>query len=187
MKSDPYIADENCMNSTSQHFDFKNPVGLKLLYEQYSSKLYKYCLSYSKNEERAKEVVQEVFVTLWEKRDSITIEGELEAYLIKLAKFKLIDGYRNNKRREKLYASVEIDKTPVPTPEDHLVFESTKNTILNAFKALPKKAQKIFFLSRKKGWTNKEIAHNLRISEKTVEYHIKNSLKRFRASLLPQE
>ena len=107
--------------------------------------------------------------------------------MIKLAKFKLIDGYRNNKRREKLYASVEIDKTPVPTPEDHLVFESTKNTILNAFKALPKKAQKIFFLSRKKGWTNKEIAHNLRISEKTVEYHIKNSLKRFRASLLPQE
>ncbi|MEM8506993.1 MAG: RNA polymerase sigma-70 factor [Bacteroidota bacterium] len=175
------------MKLTSRYPDFKNPIGLKLIYEQYAPKLYNYALRFSKDEQMAKEVVQEVFVTLWEKRDSITIEGNLEAYLVKLAKFKLIDHHRKIKRLEKLYASVKVNESEALTPEDHLAYEGTKATIFNIFKGLPKKAQRIFLLSRKAGMTNKEIATNLNISEKTVEYHIKKSLKRFRDSILSYE
>lgn len=170
------------MKVNQKHPDFKNSIGLKLLYEQYAPKLYKYCLSFAKNEQAAKEVVQEVFVTLWEKRNAITIDGEMEPYLVKLAKFKLIDNYRKVERIEKLHTSAKMDQSPVPTPEDHLSFEDTKAHMLTVFNTLPKKAKRIFFLSRKKGLTNKQIAEDLNISEKTVEYHIKKSLKRFRAS-----
>ena len=175
------------MKPNTNQPDFRNPIGLKVLYEQYSPRLFKFCLSFVKDEQAAKEVVQEVFVTIWEKRNSIEIKGNLEAYLVKLAKFKMIDNYRSTQRLEKLYATLEVNKTSEPTPEDHAVFENTKKQVLSTFKELPKKAQKIFFLSRKKGLTNKQIAQNLDVSEKTVEYHIKNSLKRFKASLLPHK
>ena len=159
------------MKSNTNQPDFRNPIGLKVLYERYAPRLFKFCLGLVKDEQTAKEIVQEVFVTIWEKRDSIEVNGSLEAYLVKSAKYNVIDHYRSTHRLEKLYA----------------VFENTKKQVLSTFKELPKKSQKIFFLSRKKGLTNKQIAQNLDVSEKTVEYHIKNSLKRFRSSLLPQK
>ncbi|MEM1260085.1 MAG: RNA polymerase sigma-70 factor [Bacteroidota bacterium] len=172
------------MNLSTKRPDFKSPTGFKALYEQYAPKIYRYALSLARDEDAANEVVQEVFVTLWEKKESISVKGELEPYLVKLAKYKVIDTYRKEERLKKLHISVQPENTNIPTPEDHVAFEDTKMHIFSVFRTLPKKAQKIFFLSRKKGWTNKRIAKDLQISEKTVEYHIKKSLTRLKTSIL---
>ncbi|MEM8937981.1 MAG: RNA polymerase sigma-70 factor [Bacteroidota bacterium] len=152
------------------------PEGFKKAYDTYSDKLFGMCIKRVGHVDIAKDIVQEVFKSLWEKRNTLKPDGSLENYLITATKYKLIDYYRRTQRNQ----TVEIRETELSTDtsfEEKLVFEEVKHKAINAIRSLPSKAREVFLLSRNHGLTNKQIAIQLSISEKTVEYHMSRALK----------
>lgn len=153
-----------------------------MAYEFYSGKLFGLCIKRVGQAEIAQDIVQEVFKSLWEKRHTLKVEGSLENYLITATKYKLIDHYRKARQNQ----LVELQGTELlkdNSLEENLVFEDVKQKALRTIRHVPSKAREVFLLSRNHGMTNKQIALQLSISEKTVEYHMSKALKLMRQQL----
>ncbi|MFZ4861361.1 RNA polymerase sigma-70 factor [Sphingobacterium sp. Mn56C] len=159
--------------------DWQTEKGFTTLYTLYAKKMYRVAYSYLHDRDNAQELVQKIFVNLWERRYVVQIQSSVEHYLlraIKYAIFRFIE--EQAKRTPCMQASIDTNDTlPGPTsPIDQLVFKETLQQIEDRIKTLPSKRRTIFQLSREDGLKNQEIASRLKVSTKTVEYHIKHSL-----------
>ena len=153
------------------------------VYERYWQRLYE--LAYRKlgSPTDAEEVVQDVFVALWHKRATARIE-KLDAYLLTAAKYKIIDCVRARLTHEHYVAHT----TPRLTLADRSTEEGMGAADLAAAVAasvghLPESARTVFRLSREEHQSVPEIALQLNLSPKTVEYHLSRSLRILRADL----
>ncbi|MEM6735131.1 MAG: sigma-70 family RNA polymerase sigma factor [Bacteroidota bacterium] len=172
------------MPETFSLFDVTTKEGFERLYRVYASKIYQLCISKVRSREEAEEIVQELFKSIWIKRYKIRQDQPIENYLYRAAKYKIIDHYRQIKRRKS--RSIEIEYTSdlsKEETEEMVLLEDLKSNLITAFRKLPRQAQQIFWLSRKSGLTNKEVALKLAVSEKTVEYHMRKTLKLFKKEL----
>lgn len=160
--------------------DIATKSGFNALYEGYASKAFGFLLHHLQNEKEAEDLLQDVFADLWHKRHRIEVKGQMENFLITACKYKLIDHFRKNKNRSILEVDPAPQKWAVPTPEDMMLLSELKSRLFASFKKLPARTKEVFLLSRKEGLTNKEIAKNLFVSEKTVEYHIGKTLKQLK-------
>jgi RNA polymerase sigma factor (sigma-70 family) len=128
----------------------------------------------------AEEMVQDLFVALWHKRHSATIE-QLKPYLFAALKYRLIDSIRARMVRQAHAA------TPPPATDrgtEETVAAADLHAALDAgVRHLPAHAQEVFRLSRIEHRTVPEIAAHLQVSPKTVEYHLARSLKLLRRYL----
>lgn len=106
----------------------------------------------------------------------------MESYMITICKYKLIDHYKAQSKVPEVKNDQQIELLS-PSPEEGIIFKQQKTEMLAAFKKMPPKTKQIFLLSRNKGLSNKEIANNLNVSEKTVEYHISKILKKLKTLL----
>ena len=160
--------------------DFRTKAGFDELYNQYAAKVFSYFLYNLNDRELAEDFVQELFTKFWIKRHTIKIEGSIENYMITSAKFKLINHYhKSQKDRDRLLASKNGSiPTSVTSPEDQLIYQQCKERIFNVVKKMSRTSRQVFFLSRARGLSNKEISQKLALSEKSVEYHISKTLKR---------
>lgn len=157
--------------------------GFKKVYDEFAPKLYGLCLTGTKNQELSEDIVQEVFCKVWEKRHKIDTSLPLENYLITLAKHKMIDHFRKNKTEKNKKSTLRPIIALETTPEDLAIYNEQKSLALTVLKKFPLKTKRIFLLSRKHGMTNKEIAMELIITEKSVEYHISKALQRLKSNL----
>ncbi len=133
----------------------------------------------------AEDMVQEVFIKFWERRLSINIEKTVYGYLKQAVIFRSIDYLRKSKkldeRLQKYHASsLELNIT---TPESELLSKENLKVIYEKIEALPERSKLIFKLSRFEELSYKEIAQQLDISVKTVEYHISRALEILRQSV----
>lgn len=138
------------------------------LYRQYSPKLYNFSLSLMSDEVEAEEIVQEVFVKIWEKRQSVTINGSFESYLFTIAKNTFLNKLR---RTETHRAFINYEKGDAePSAElDHEVEYNELTTIYQrAIDRLSPRRKEIFNFSYKEALSNDEIADKLGISSKAV-------------------
>ncbi|GAA4792172.1 RNA polymerase sigma-70 factor [Olivibacter ginsenosidimutans] len=159
-----------------------NSVAYTALYERYSDMLYKHALSKLNDVEEAKDVVQELFVNLWDKRHQIHIEHHLPAYLYRALRNKILNIYAHRKVKTLHLASLQefLDQHPLPT--DYKTREKQLYELIeNELQSLPKKTQEIFRLSRNQQLSHKEIAIKLHISEKTVKNQVNTALKQLRS------
>ncbi len=154
------------------------------LFHRYSEKLYNFSFSLLKNREDSKEIVQEAFIRIWEKRDNIDSSKSFKSYLFKISYNLIIDQLRNRLKekeyREFLRAYFETENIEI---ESRVDYDTIKKRIEIAMDELPEKRKKVFVLSREAGLSNKEIAAKLGISVKTVENHINLSLRFIRERL----
>lgn len=138
------------------------------------------------DKEVSKEIVQEIFVSLWNKRDHLTIESSFESYLYGAAKFQVLNYIRSEKVRKKyaehfaLYAYQLKDHTI----DEDLNLLDLKEVINDYLQQLPAKCQKVFKLSRFDHKTIDEIAIEMGISTRTVENYISQALKHLRHQLV---
>ena len=139
---------------------------------------------YLKDIDSAKEIVHDVFVRLWEKRDSIDLEKAIKTYLYTSVNNRSLNYIRDNKKfvrddflLENTYNNDNWKET------DKLIELDIQEKINATLDALPKKCQKVFRLSRYEDMKYKEIAEHLNISIKTVETHISKALKVLRENL----
>ncbi len=148
---------------------------------------YKYLVVTSYNilndDAKAKDLVQDTFFDLWQKRNELTIDLSLKAYLRRAVINKSIDEIR---RRKKLVFNDEIVEQQVE--EESLELEEVDSSdlqahMMRAIELLPEKCKVVFKLSRFEGLAHKEIAAELGISTKTIENQITKALKLIRKNM----
>jgi RNA polymerase sigma-70 factor (ECF subfamily) len=154
-----------------------DPVVFKLIYKLYWQKLYQMTLYYVRNDADAEDIVQDVFISLWSRRAHLDIKVALENYLVRSAKytafFYLKIKSRNARATKEAPASVTVNNS-----EEHINYTSLLDQINAVFETTSPKTKHIFYLNRFSGLTYPEIAEQLGISIKTVEYHISLALKK---------
>ena len=153
----------------------------------YAGKVYTMAMGYLKSPIEVQDVVQEIFVKIWEKRNSLTEIDNFPAYLHVITRNLLI-----NKLQKKIPVFSQNELTLQGIPEDrhlpHQQLDYRELTVLvsRAIAQLPPRQQQVYCLSREKGLNHQQIAKELGLSYDTVREHMSKALKNIRTSLEKQ-
>ncbi|MBP6730908.1 MAG: RNA polymerase sigma-70 factor [Chitinophagales bacterium] len=131
---------------------------------------------------RAEDVVQDVFLKLWQKRDEIKVDENLPAYLHRAVVNHAINIYKQQYRKliEHTDEIAEQTDTTGSHADNSLITTELNEKIERAIATMPDSSRGVFMLSRFEEMSYKEIAEKLEISVKTVEKHMSNALKHLR-------
>ena len=151
------------------------------IYRQYWSKLYIYAFNVLRERDLCEDIVQEVFIDLWAKRNKVQI-SDLHSYLFQSVKFQIFNHFRKSKYKKQLLMKFDLINTQYNIDELYEK-EELKAQIKEEISKLPEQRRIIFEMSRYEGLTNKEISEKLNISVQTVKNQISQSLKFIRISL----
>jgi RNA polymerase sigma-70 factor (family 1) len=148
----------------------------ELIYLKYWRKMFSIAYNWVKSEEIAKELVQDLFTSIWEKRENLIIHKTLSAYInasIRYIVFDFIDAKNVRQRYLKHYkeSAQFIDNST----QEKLSYDELSLILEKGIQSLPEKAQSVFNMSKREHLSAKEIAERLNISVKTVEYHLNNA------------
>lgn len=154
------------------------------IYAHYHYKIFRFSLAYLKNEEDAYDLVQEVFIKLWENRLALNNDTHFDAFLFTIARNSVLSLFRKRITEQKYidYLAVAATSNTQGT-EEQTDYTFLKERYEQLIEKLPPKRQEIFKLSREKGLSNKEIASAKGISEKTVEDHLSKAFSFFKQHL----
>ncbi|WP_457271138.1 RNA polymerase sigma-70 factor [Pedobacter sp. UYEF25] len=153
------------------------------IYIRFSGLLYIYAKKLIKNKEEAQDIVQEVFVYLWNNKN-INITAELSAYLYTAVRYKIFDWIDKNKVRNNYSVSFRAFAERGECTTDNYLRERELIVIIEKeVTKLPSKMRQIFEMSRNLHLSQKEIALQLHISDKTVKKQMGNALKILRLKL----
>jgi RNA polymerase sigma-70 factor (family 1) len=150
------------------------------VYDRYWKRLFSLATFKTNSKEVAEEIVQELFVRLWERRKTLEINN-VESYLFTALKYQIISHLRQVIAHRNVVEITE-NEAHIDT-EDFLTVETIQSAIEKGIYQLPDKTQAVFRLSRFEEKSHKEIALALDLSEKSVEYHITQALKFLRVYL----
>lgn len=156
---------------------------LKTLFEQYYSLLSRYASSIIGNYSVAEEVVQDVFVAIWQKRDSLEFNSQLAPYLYTSVRNTCLNHLSKEKKTSALSESTLGVSERIQNPQQKMEFIELQEKIFKAIDELPPKCQEIFMLSRMDRFTNRQIAEKLDISIKTVENQMTIALRKLAATI----
>lgn len=154
------------------------------IYSHYHTKIFRFSVAYLKNEEDAYDIVQEVFIKLWENRLTLSRDTNFDGFLFTIAKNSVLSLFRKRITEQKYIDYLTIAaKNNTQGTEEQTDYTFLKERYEKLIEKLPPKRQEIFKLSREKGLTIKEIAAKQGISEKTVEDHLSKALFFFKQHL----
>jgi RNA polymerase sigma-70 factor (family 1) len=161
-----------------------NKKAYTVLYDRYKRLMYLHAYKKTGDAQEAQDVLQDVFLNLWSKRDQVSEEENLSGYLYTSIRNRILNLISHKKIRDRYEESL-LQFSDMETPvADHLIREKQfSEMIQKEIDALPEKMREIFLLSRKGYLKNKEIAEHLGLSEHTVATQIKRALKILRSRL----
>lgn len=149
-----------------------------LLYKKYVKRLYCFALGYLKSHGDAEEMVQEVFLKVWEKRHTLDETRSFNSYLFTITKNSILNHFRKKANEESYVGYLKQNVKSMHTgTEENIIYSDLEMHLKNIINKLPDKRKEIFILSRELGYSNEKIAEVLNISKKTVENQITNALK----------
>ncbi|WP_045031240.1 RNA polymerase sigma factor [Draconibacterium sediminis] len=155
------------------------------LYERYSKRLYSFVFRFIKQESDTEEIVQEVFVKIWEKRRTIDAYSSFESFLFTIAYNSTISLFRKRinekKYLEHLFAVQKEQKKPELI--DEIQFNDLTEQIGCLIEGLTPRQKEIYRLSRESGLTYQEIGEKLNISATTVKKHMANTLSYLKTNM----
>jgi RNA polymerase sigma-70 factor, ECF subfamily len=148
------------------------------LYDRYNKKIYFFALRYLGNKADAEELVQSVFVNVWENRASLDAALSVKSYIYKAA-VNYIYNYLKRKAIRARFVESELVKGEISSnlTYEEVFFHDLERSLNSILGSLPAQQQKIFQLSRNEGKTNNEIATELGLSVRTVENQIYRAMK----------
>lgn len=155
----------------------------KEIYDRYWLRLLQTAYRKTDNREAAEEMVQDLFINLWQRRSDLQINRSLESYLLTAVKYRVINFIHRQvviRQQEKMRPLQVLRGNDT---EEQIHYRELNEQLSKAIHKLPAKSRAIFEMSRYENYSNKHIAGKLRISEKAVEYHITRSLKLLRSYL----
>lgn len=157
------------------------------LYRRYWEDLFITAAKSLRGQKEAEDVVQDVFLSMWNRRNELNIQGSLAAYLHTSVRYKCIHYIEKNiTRRDYLVQFAEaIVHSSAANTEVNMDLKEMQKTIERSVAAMPPKMQEVYKLSRQQQLSHKEIAENMSISVETVKKHIHHALHLLRKDLLP--
>jgi RNA polymerase sigma-70 factor (family 1) len=150
-----------------------------LLYRRYWEALFLTAAKALRSQDDAGDMVQEVFLSLWNRRHELSVTGSLEAYLQTSIKYKVINYIEKNITRRDylaLLTDMLVDYQP-PEAELQLQLKELQQVVQSAVDQMPGKMRTVYELSRRQHLSHKEIAERLGISDETVKKHIQHALQ----------
>ncbi|MCX6225229.1 MAG: RNA polymerase sigma-70 factor [Bacteroidia bacterium] len=155
-----------------------------LIYEKYSGKLYAFGLKYRKSTVEAEELVQSVFLKLWENHINLKKETSFKSYLFTIAYNDMCKLFRKWNYQQKFINDTLYENSQSSTEiEDGIDYQSVLDRVQQIVDKLPEKQKTIFLKSRKEGKSSKEIAKEVGLSPGTVDNYISEALKFIRSRL----
>lgn len=171
-------------DDTLQRLSKGDEDAFRLIYDRYLKVVYHTAFRYLHREELAQDIAQEVFYTLWSKRERFTQVRSLESYLISMTHHQVYAQFRKwatESRSCQIYAE-EIDWVTRDT--DHIIRTQQSEAILQELvDKLPAQQKLVYKMSRNEGMTHEAIARELNLSQGTVKNHLVRALQFLRQNL----
>jgi RNA polymerase sigma-70 factor (ECF subfamily) len=179
-------AEKAVMKNTSTNFveglQAGNRSVFRDLFDKYYEPLSRYCMRFVSDQEDAEEIVQDVFVTLWEKRNQLQIYSSLNAYLYQSVKNKALN-FKSHLDVRQAYSDHVKATSLNSNVSDDFAEQELSTMIETTLANMPEKRRIVFQMSRYEGLKYAEIADKLEISIKTVEAHLSKALEDLREKL----
>ena len=162
--------------------------GLESAYEElfmtYYAQLVVFAQKILSDEDLSREMVQDVFVMFYEKREVLNIHTSLKSHLYQTVRNRCLNEIKRNQIRREHHSGIFIDKKNQEAYLDDKMQETELEArIFSVVEALPRQCKRIFEMSRYEGIPNQEIAEKLQLSKRTVETQISKALKIMRKQL----
>ncbi|MGN7819342.1 RNA polymerase sigma-70 factor [Chitinophaga sp. 22536] len=145
------------------------------IYNRYWKQLLAIAYLHSRDKTIAEEIVQEVFISLWNRRNELYIDN-VNAYLATAVKLSVFKQLVRQKRRDEIKEQVAVTDTS-SFDEEQIYTRFLQQQINGVVEVLPEKCRLVFKLSREEGLTIPEVALRMGIAEKTAEAHLTKALK----------
>jgi len=150
-----------------------------MLYRRYWESLFATASRALRSKTEAADLVQDIFLSIWNRRHDLRINSSLGAYLQTSVRYSVIKYIEKNITRRDylvLLTEVLVNSQP-PDAESQIQVKELQHTIQSAVEQMPKKMREVYQLSRKHHLSHKEIAERLDISDETVKKHIQHALQ----------
>ena len=180
------MAESNEIHELLQSLTKGSLPAFEKLYNQYSGKLYNFMMRISSGDQYiAEKVVQQTFIRLWETREKVNPDEKFISYLCTIARNMAMNMYQHQ-TVEYVYTEYMLKNS---SDHDYQTEENTDLRFLNDYidslaEKLPPSRKKVFLLSKRQGYTNKEIAAMLGISESTVTTQLSLAVKFMREQFM---
>lgn len=154
------------------------------VYQRYAGRLYAFSMKYLKSKEEAEELVQSVFLKVWENQKKLKKETSFKSYLFTIAYNEICNIFRRRKYQQNFLANLSFKSSEASgETEEQIDFVFIKEQVDQIIAQLPEKHRTVFLKSRKEGKSTKEISDELNLSKGTVDNYISESLKFIRTNL----
>jgi RNA polymerase sigma-70 factor (ECF subfamily) len=160
-----------------------DPKAFEAVYRKYGGRVYHFFLSLLHDPCAAEDLTQNVFLKIWERRDGIDPDGHFEAYLFTIARHMIARESEKRLQEECLKESLQRREDADTSSEQQFEAESLRLYIKTLIEQFPPVRKQVFLLSRVHHLTNREIAHKLSVSEKTIETHLYRALRFLKSKL----
>lgn len=153
------------------------------IYHQYVSPLFVLAYKHIPHRADAEDIVQEVFLDMWEKRREIVIQSSLFNYLYSTTRYKILRFIKTNSTRPESLDLFQELLGAYSLPEEHsdAMLRSIDHTVITAIQDLPEQMKKVYLLNTEEGMSVIAIADHLQIAPQTVRNHLAKVRKRLHA------
>jgi len=155
---------------------------LTAIYKKYWQQLFLSAYNVLKDKQACEDVIQELFIKLWNSRDDIEIVVSLKAYLYASIRYEVYRQIRAGVVTSDVFDAL-ANRLQSPATHENLEYKELVSQVNSVVETLPEKCREVYKLSREEYLTHKQIASRLNISTKTVENHLTKALKQLRTSL----
>jgi len=153
------------------------------LFDRYGKRLHRFAIAYLKSTENAEEIVQDVFLKIWNNRKDLSPDKSFESYLFTIAKNGILNTIRKSKSEQAYLNFAILHPGKDVLLDEELDFNELERAYSNAVDQLSPRRKEIFLLSRVHSLSNAEIAERMNISSKTVENQMTSALAEIRKNL----
>lgn len=159
-------------------------VAFEEIYHHYNQFLQPFLLNKTKSRELTEETIQEIYLKLWDKRDTLHLIENYKAYIYTMAINFVYLHFRRAATEEKIFKKLWRDMAEQHSTTDEIMeFKESESLINQAIEKLPPQQKKIYLLSRRGGLSHDEIASELNISKRTVSNQVTDALKAIKMHL----
>lgn len=157
--------------------------GFESIFHENFKDLCHFAYRYVNDHDTSQEIVQDIFITLWQKKDTLDPQKSIRSYLYTSVKNRCLNYIRDNKKFRSYRLDVEIELEIPVEDNDQIATDEIQSRINMALNKLPPKCREIFEMSRYEDMKYKDISEKLGISVKTVEVQMSKALKILRHEL----
>lgn len=162
------------------------------LYNEYYDRFIRFALGYVKEAQIAEDFVSEAFTVYWENRDNLLSDSKPQAYILTVVRNKCLNHLQHLQIRHRVEKEINehaewLLSTSINTLEacnpDFIFSHEIQQIVNSTLNKLPGKTRRVFMLSRYQGLSHRDIADEMNLSTKTVQFHISKALNQLRLSL----